>query len=60
MWDMRRRTDRRRLPDRRVVVRFEFRGVPPRGSAISTSWLILEKPEVDVCIKDPGFDVDSW
>jgi hypothetical protein len=32
--------------------------VPPRCRAISTSWLILEKPEVDVCIKDPGFDVD--
>jgi DNA-binding HxlR family transcriptional regulator len=58
MWDMRRRIDRTRLPDRRVVVRFEFRGVPPRCRAISTSWLILEKPEVDVCIKDPGFDVD--
>jgi hypothetical protein len=23
-----------------------------------TWWLILERPEVDLCLKDPGFDVD--
>jgi DNA-binding HxlR family transcriptional regulator len=57
MWDMRRRIDTRRLP-RRTVVRFEFRGFPPRCRPLRHCWLILESDATDVCLKDPGFDVD--
>jgi DNA-binding HxlR family transcriptional regulator len=58
MWNVRRRIDVRRLPARRVVVRFEFRGVPPRLRGFRTCWLVLERKGVDVCLKDPGFEVD--
>ena len=58
MWNVRRRLDRRRLPDRRVVVRFDFRAVPAPHRGLRTWWLVLQKPEVDLCLKDPGFDVD--
>ena len=46
------------LPDRRVVVRFEFSGVPASRTKFRVMWLLLERPDVDVCLKDPGFAVD--
>lgn len=59
-WDMRRRIAVDRLPERRVVVRFDFRGVPPEHKAPRTYWLVLERPEVDLCIIEPGFEVDVF
>jgi len=58
MWNVRRRIHLRRLPARRVVLRFDFRGVPARLRSFRTCWLVLERKGVDVCLKDPGFDVD--
>jgi DNA-binding HxlR family transcriptional regulator len=58
MWNVRRRIDVERLPDRRVVVRFDFRAFPARCRGFRTCWLILERAGTDVCQKDPGFDVD--
>jgi DNA-binding HxlR family transcriptional regulator len=58
MWNVRRRIDLARLPRRRVVVRFDFRTFPPRFRALQTCWLILEPKGTDLCLKDPGFDVD--
>ena len=58
MWDMHRRIDMQRLPDRRVVVRFDFRAFPPRCRGFRTCWLVLERAGTDVCQKDPGYDVD--
>jgi DNA-binding HxlR family transcriptional regulator len=57
-WDMHRRLNVDRLPSRRVVVRFDLRGVPRRQPGRKTWWLVLARPEVDVCLKDPGFEVD--
>jgi DNA-binding HxlR family transcriptional regulator len=57
MWDMRRRVAVDRLPDRRLVVRFDYRGVPA-GRGPATAWLVLDRSEVDVCLTDPGFGVD--
>jgi DNA-binding HxlR family transcriptional regulator len=57
MWDMRRRVAVDRLPDRRLVVRFDYRGVPA-GRGPATAWLVLDRGEVDVCLTDPGFGVD--
>jgi len=57
LWNIRRRMAVDRLPERRVVVRFEFRGVPP-GRGPSTAWLVISRQDVDVCLKDPGFGVD--
>jgi DNA-binding HxlR family transcriptional regulator len=59
-WDMRRRIAVDRLPEKRVVVRFDFRGVPVGHKAPKTYWLVLERPEVDLCIIEPGFEVDVF
>jgi DNA-binding HxlR family transcriptional regulator len=58
MWDMHRRINVDRLPERRVVVRFDFRGVPRARRCPATWWLILQRPETDLCLRDPGFAVD--
>lgn len=57
LWNMRRRLAVDRLPDRRVVVRFDFRGVPA-GRGPTTAWLVVTRKDVDVCLKDPGHGVD--
>jgi hypothetical protein len=58
MWDIRRRLNTDRLPDRRVVVQFDFRAVPKTVRSRATFWLILEQRDVDVCLKHPGFEID--
>ncbi len=51
MWDMRRRIAMDRLPQKDVVVQFEFRGAK-RG--MNRFWLIMKCDEVDLCISNPG------
>jgi len=58
MWRMRKRVDISELPEHRVVVRFEFSGVPKSRMALHVMWLLLERAGVDVCFKDPGYTVD--
>ena len=58
MWDIRRRVNIDRLPDRRVVVRFDFRAVPKTVRSATTFWLILEHRGADLCLKHPGFEID--
>ena len=58
MWDIHRRINQRRLPLRRVVVRFDFRGLPRFQVGRKTFWLVLSRQETDVCLRDPGFPVD--
>jgi len=53
LWWMRRRVHRHRLPARRVVIEFDFRGCRPRGH-----WLVLERGDVSVCLKHPKFAID--
>jgi DNA-binding HxlR family transcriptional regulator len=53
LWRMRRRINHDRLPDRRTVVQFDF-----RGARTGSYWLIIEPDDVSVCLHDPGFDVD--
>lgn len=56
MWDVHRNIELERVPNGRTVVQFVFPDVP----AVSTrrTWLVIAPPEVDVCYKDPGFEVD--
>jgi hypothetical protein len=58
IWGLRGRVDLSALPDRRVVLRFEFSGVPKSRTKFRIMWLILGRSGVDVCMKDPGFAVD--
>jgi hypothetical protein len=53
MWFLRRRVRVDRLPADRATVRFEFRDADKR-----CFWLVLERPEVDLCLADPGSDTD--
>jgi len=45
--------DRNRLPRRRVLVRFEYPTLP--GSA-RRSWLLIQRGDVEYCLKHPGGD----
>ncbi|HSM15344.1 MAG TPA: helix-turn-helix domain-containing protein [Thermoanaerobaculia bacterium] len=58
IWNMHRRVASERLPDRRIVLRIRFTGVPARHRGPRQFWLILETAQVDVCARDPGFEVD--
>ena len=60
MWNIRRRVALDKLPERRVVAHFEFRGVPAGRGMLKKSWLIMERSGCDVCLSDPGYDVDVW
>jgi DNA-binding HxlR family transcriptional regulator len=60
MWDMHRRMAIERLPERQVVLRFDFRGVPSTTGCPKVFWLVIEKPEVDLCVIDPGREVDLF
>lgn len=57
MWDIRRNVDPTRLPPGRSVVQFAFADVagPDR-----TYWLVGDEGEVELCLKDPGYEVDLY
>jgi DNA-binding HxlR family transcriptional regulator len=58
MWNMRRRIARDRLPEHRVVACFRFTGIPRGHRGPRVFWLVLDRARVDLCIHDPGLDVD--
>jgi DNA-binding HxlR family transcriptional regulator len=60
IWNIRRRIATDRLPARRMVACFSFTGVPAGYRGLLKFWLILERSGVDVCVKDPGFEVDLY
>lgn len=56
MWDIRRTMDVSRLPTRRrVVIQFRFTDAP-RGKSLW--WLVAEDGESQLCLSDPGMEVD--
>ena len=58
IWGLRRRIDPALLPDRQIVLRFEFSGVPAARTRFRIMWLVLKPSGIDVCMKDPGFAID--
>lgn len=58
MWNVRRRIALERLPDRRLVVCFRFTGAPRALRGPRAFWLLLERTGAEMCVEDPGFDVD--
>ena len=60
MWNVRRRIAKDRLPDRRVVARFSYGGCPAAYRGPKKFWLVLERSGVDVCLTDPGHEVDLY
>ena len=56
LWSMCNALRRDRLPDRRIVIRFDFNGRPRR----ERYWLIIEHGETEICKMHPGFDEDLY
>ena len=55
MWDIRRNVHVNKLPQERVVIYFEF---PDAKKGMKYWWLVVEEGEVDLCLEDPGHEVD--
>lgn len=55
MWDMRRAVDPAVFPSNRIVVQFEYPDAP-KGER--DWWLVTESGEIDLCLNNPGYDVD--
>lgn len=52
LWAVARSMKTDRLPEDRLVIRFDVRGYPKRF------WLVVERPGVELCRTSPGFDED--
>lgn len=56
MWDIRRRVLAGNTQvDKRFVVLFQFSGVPVNRRRF---WLVFDRDDIDICMKDPGHEVD--
>jgi DNA-binding HxlR family transcriptional regulator len=60
MWNVRRRIALDRVPPGRTIVHFKYSGVPARCHGPRIFWLLLEPAEAELCIKDPGYEVDLY
>ena len=56
LWSMCNTLHRDRLPDRRVVIRFDFTG----RRTHERLWLLIEHRETEICKEHPGFDEDLF
>lgn len=55
MWDMRRNLKPTPIPDRRCTIQFEY---PELASTKRRWWLVVDQGGVDLCLVDPGYEVD--
>lgn len=55
MWDMRRSVSADVFPNGRIVVQFEY---PDASEGATDWWLVSEDGEVELCLTDPGGEVD--
>jgi DNA-binding HxlR family transcriptional regulator len=60
MWNMRRRIATDNLPLQRVVARLKFSGPATAYRGPMMFWLVLDRRQVDLCVDDPGFEVDLY
>ena len=56
IWDIHRFLKTEHLPVRRTVLNIEFTDLRAMGQW----WLVAQGPEVDVCLDDPGYEVNVW
>ncbi len=56
LWSMCHALHRDRLPERRVVIRFDFTGRVRR----ERYWLLIERGETEICKTNPGLDEDLY
>jgi DNA-binding HxlR family transcriptional regulator len=55
LWAICRSITPERIPNKRVVIRLNFRDLPKHPF-----WLLLQQPECEVCCKPPGYDEDLF
>jgi len=55
MWDIRRGVDPTRFPEQRTVIQIRFDDAP---EGYGDWWLVAEAGETDLCMEDPGHEVD--
>lgn len=55
LWDVRRNLQPGGLGDKPVTIQFVFRALPPRRRFY---WLVVDTHDVDLCLANPGRDVD--
>lgn len=58
MWGMRRRVNLEAVPPQKLVLQLDFQGLTKGRKTHRSWWLVIEDGEVDVCQKNPGFEVD--
>ncbi len=58
MWAMRRGFNLDAMPNQKIVLQFDLRGIVKRRRKERSYWIIIEQRQVDVCIQDPGFAID--
>ena len=57
MWDMRRSLDLSPMPPRRCAIQFHYPELP---EARQNFWLVIDNRMVDMCLVDPGYEVDLF
>jgi DNA-binding HxlR family transcriptional regulator len=57
MWDMRRQLNPSPLPPKRCTIKFRY---PELEHGRKDWWLVVDQGEVDLCLADPGYDVDLF
>lgn len=58
MWAMRRAINLKAVPPTKVVLQFDLGGLTRGKRQERSYWMVIESNQVDVCLTDPGFDVD--
>jgi hypothetical protein len=53
LWAICKSMNEKRLPEHRVTIRVVFRDARKRRF-----WLLVQRPEAEVCLKPPGYDED--
>jgi DNA-binding HxlR family transcriptional regulator len=59
MWVTKQHIQIKTVSAKKAVLQFNFRNIPRRKTQRSY-WVTIEDSEVDVCLKDPGFEVDVF
>jgi DNA-binding HxlR family transcriptional regulator len=58
IWGIRQHIDREDITAREFVLRFDFRGIRKGSRNPRHWWLLIRHDEIEVCLKDPGQNVD--
>jgi DNA-binding HxlR family transcriptional regulator len=58
IWGIRQHIDSEDITAQEFVLRFDFRGIPKGSRNPRHWWLLVRQDEIEVCMKDPGQDLD--